>query len=427
MAELRMAQHNNGNNSTSQLLVKPVFHDFMGMKPSDSPVVLAPKAADVRLTEASPSSASVSIGGSSGGVRGPISTTSDVGSERQVGDHFEGVPFYSPRSDFSVSNRLVGRKRSDSDSTFMGSSRDGFTQVVPDSLQNTHLMKMLRNATGGERHRRSNDDEMFLGMQPLRPTSASPLFQPPSGSKVDANISKWEQSILMNVNHAMQHPTRGAQFTPFMHQLASNKIRDANPGPSFISQPAADEGSRTGIKGPGILSSINGTAAASDRTSSGLMLSGGRQKSGTSIVEPESSTPTSRHGLTSASRQMTIFYGGQAHVFDDVHPNKADVIMALAGSNGGSWSSTLSPKSTGKQVHESNVLNGENETGIASNVALSQELHGRLSFTGNYSHASGSGDRVSTPAGGHQGSITAKDTRSPVQAVETRSEDKRAH
>lgn len=65
---------------------------------------------------------------------------------------------------------------------------------------------------------------------------------------------------------------------------------------------------------------------------------------------------------------MTIFYGGQAHVFDDVHPNKvillslclntfifklymnanvslqADVIMALAGSSGGSWSTDLSHK-----------------------------------------------------------------------------------
>ncbi|KAJ7958719.1 protein TIFY 8 [Quillaja saponaria] len=426
MAELRMAQHNNGNNSTSQQLVKPVFHDFMGMKPSDSPLVLAPKTADVRLTEASLSSASVSLGGSSGGARGPISTTSDVGSERQVGNHLEGVPFYGPRSDISVteiSNRLVGSKRSHLDSTLMGSSRDGFPQMVPDS----HLMKMVRNAAGGERHRRSNDEETFLGMQPLRSTSASHLVQPPSGSKVDANISKWERSIIMNVSPAMQHPPRGAQFTPIIHQLASNKIKDANAGPSFVSQSAADEGSRTGIKGPGILSSISAAAAASDRTSSGLILSGCRQKSGTNIVEPESSTPPSRHGLTSASRQMTIFYGGQAHVFDDVHPNKADVIMSLAGSNGGSWSTTLSPKSTGKPVNESNMLSGENETGLASNMPFSQELHGRLSFTGNSSHAIGSGDRVSTPAGVHQGSIKAKDTGSPVQAAEPRSEDKRAH
>lgn len=39
---------------------------------------------------------------------------------------------------------------------------------------------------------------------------------------------------------------------------------------------------------------------------------------------------SSQHGLTSASRQMTIFYGGQAHVFDDVHPHKvrSDLHMA---------------------------------------------------------------------------------------------------
>lgn len=77
MAVLRMAQHNNGNHSASQQLVKPIFHDFMGMKPTDSPVVLAPKTADVRLPEGS---ASVSVGASSGGARGPLSTTSDIAS-----------------------------------------------------------------------------------------------------------------------------------------------------------------------------------------------------------------------------------------------------------------------------------------------------------------------------------------------------------
>lgn len=30
----------------------------------------------------------------------------------------------------------------------------------------------------------------------------------------------------------------------------------------------------------------------------------------------------SRQRIESASRQMTIFYGGQAHVFDKVHPDK---------------------------------------------------------------------------------------------------------
>lgn len=30
----------------------------------------------------------------------------------------------------------------------------------------------------------------------------------------------------------------------------------------------------------------------------------------------------SSRGVTCVRRQMTIFYAGQAHVFDDVHPDK---------------------------------------------------------------------------------------------------------
>lgn len=67
--------------------------------------------------------------------------------EKQVSNHLEGVPYYGPRGDFSgteISNRLVGNKRSNSDSTFMGSSRDAF-QMVPDSFQNSQLMKVTLN------------------------------------------------------------------------------------------------------------------------------------------------------------------------------------------------------------------------------------------------------------------------------------------
>lgn len=67
--------------------------------------------------------------------------------EKQVGNHLEGVPFYGTRGDFSgaeISNRLVGNKRSNSESSFMGSSRDAF-QMVPDSFQNSHLMKVTLN------------------------------------------------------------------------------------------------------------------------------------------------------------------------------------------------------------------------------------------------------------------------------------------
>ena len=150
------------------------------------------------------------------------------------------------------------------------------------------MIQVLRNAAGGEKLRRPNDDEALLGMQSLKPTSAS-LFQPPTSSKVDAN--KWERSFLMKIGPSMQHPPRGGQLTPFVHQIASNKMRDSNAVPSFISQSAADEGSRTGIKGPAILSSINPTATATEKTSSAVFLGGSRPKPVTNVVDPESSTP----------------------------------------------------------------------------------------------------------------------------------------
>lgn len=95
MAVLIMAQQGVPNNATTnnssqqqkqkqeEQLLKPIFHDFLGMKPGDSPVVLAPKASDCRLSEVSPS-ASASLGASSGGGRGPISTTSDLGSGQSL-------------------------------------------------------------------------------------------------------------------------------------------------------------------------------------------------------------------------------------------------------------------------------------------------------------------------------------------------------
>lgn len=64
--------------------------------------------------------------------------------ERHAGNHLEGVPFYGHRSDFSdtgPSNRLIGNKRSSSETAFMGTTRDAF-QMAPDSIQNSHLMKV---------------------------------------------------------------------------------------------------------------------------------------------------------------------------------------------------------------------------------------------------------------------------------------------
>ncbi|KAH8504275.1 hypothetical protein H0E87_011805 [Populus deltoides] len=411
------SSHNNSvyvNNSTATSQqqqkqdLKAMFHDFLGMKgTTDSPVVLAPKNKD-----GSPS-ASASLGASSGGGRGPLSSTSDLASERQAGNHLEGIPFYGPRSDISgpeISNRLAGSKRSNSDSAFTG-SRDGIPQMAHDSIESLHLMKMLKNGGGRERPRRSNDDEVFYGMQPMRPSSASLILQPSAGSRLDANVSKQDRSIPMGIG---AYPPRGGQFVPFTHQVPTNRFRDTNAGPSIVSQSAADEGSRTGIKGPGILSSINAGSGISEKNSSRGLPSGGKPKTGIHISEPESSNPSSRQGLASASRQMTIFYGGQAHVFDDVHPNKADVIMALAGSNGGSWSTTYSPKPNASPGSESYMTSGGE-----------YELRGRLSVTGNATRGVGSSDRISTPTGVHHGSIViAKETRNAVQAGEPSNEEK---
>ena len=149
---------------------------------------------------------------------------------------------------------------------------------------------MLRNGAGGERPRRSNEDEVFLGMRPMRPSSASLVLQPPTGSILEGNASKCERSVPM-IGSVVQYASRGGHFVPFVHQVSSNRFKDTNVGPSVISQAAADEGSRTGIKGPGILSSINASGAPTEKTSSGVMPSGGRLRSGAHISDPESSVP----------------------------------------------------------------------------------------------------------------------------------------
>jgi len=56
--------------------------------------------------------------------------------------------------------------------------------------------------------------------------------------------------------------------------------------------------------------------------------------------------PSGHQVASPTSRQLTIFYGGQAHVYDDIPPEKAQAIMALAGSNGRSWCTTYSPRPT---------------------------------------------------------------------------------
>lgn len=127
------------------------------------------------------------------------------------------------------------------------------------------------------------------GDKPLpRPTSSLILQAPLS--------SKSELSGPVTVGWASQYPPREAQFGSVVQLLPSKRFRDPNSNsvPSIISHPAADEGSRTGIRGSSvILTSIKNAnvGGASERNStSGGLPSGGMAKSSIRISEPESST-----------------------------------------------------------------------------------------------------------------------------------------
>lgn len=70
--------------------------------------------------------------------------------------------------------------------------------------------------------------------------------------------------------------------------------------------------------------------------------------------------------------------------------------MALAGSNGGSWSTSFSPNSGVKPSGgEAIPVSGENDTILAGKAVLSsKEIHARSYVHGNSSHGIGSNERM---------------------------------
>ncbi|XP_022981322.1 protein TIFY 8-like [Cucurbita maxima] len=411
---------NGENKSTRQVqpLGNAIFHDFLGIRTKDASILSAAKTPDVSLSEASsPSSA---LASSSGG-RGLLSAASDLASENQVGGYLEGVPFCSPRNEKSgpeKSSWIAGIKRSNPDSGFVGSYRNQIPHVPSDSLERSHTMKMLQTGPGGDRSRyndnetlqtgpggdrpRYNDNEaVYYSMKPPKFASYS-LTQHSLGTRFNPSVTKWERPIPLNTSSAQNSPL-GIPLMPRVHQVGSSSSREFNVAPSSVSQPAADEGSRTGMKSPGLLSSIN--VGNDGRHSSQMLLSCDKQKSKTEGLEYKSSNPPSQQGLDSNNTKMTIFYGGQAHVFDDVPPNKADIIMALAGSNGGSWSTALAPKL--------------NVTGISSDQQSAKAYHGTIP-TGR-----GVGDTListQTDVGNRPRSVQVKETREPVCTADPKAE-----
>lgn len=127
-------------------------------------------------------------------------------------------------------------------------------------------------------------------MQPPRIASSSltkhshgTIFNP------SVTVSKWERPMPLNMSSA-KNSLVGSRFVPRLHQVGSNSSREINVAPSSISQSAADEGSRTGMKSPALLlSSIN--AGHDGRYSSQLLLSCEKQKSKTEGLEYKSFDP----------------------------------------------------------------------------------------------------------------------------------------
>ncbi|KAJ0251907.1 Protein TIFY 8 [Hirschfeldia incana] len=332
-----MMNRNNNDDVDSRLRQreqdKLLFHDFLGSKTA---ALASTSLSDHKLPLDKAAKQATASASSAGGLGG-LSSTSDLGSGG--GSHLDGIHLFGQRREASgsiMSNRFSGNKRSNSDSHIT-------TQEHPETL---HWSKLLRSGPG---------------------------------------------SHSMNV--ANNCPRGGGQISHLLHQLSSSRFKDEN----VVAQTAADEGSRTGMKGPRIMSSYT--------------MQNPRK---VECVTPSSAG--NRKDLTSSTKQMTIFYGGQAHVFDDVHPNKADVIMALAGSSGGSWSTDLSHKlKTKNNTSDGPYKQGQLYEGGSSRETpfLAPEIRGRPV----HHDTSSACHRIFTqPGREHQGGIISRrrDTRDPV-------------
>ncbi|CAL9113051.1 unnamed protein product [Musa textilis] len=298
----------------------PCFHDFLGMtvhcaeKPP--PLDLLSRAGHSGTADGA-YAASVVV--SAAGHRGLMSPTSDLGSERQGVKGSEVFHFHGRKSAVPgpyVGNTLSGRKRSCSESINSGSI-NRVHPVCSDSLESSCLVKMFGKEVVSEHLGKSRDDKIMLSMlRSPRPTS---LILHPLSSRSDSPTSKEEQSMSKYSGQLSNHASRFSQAGMYL-----------------------DDGSQTAIGGSGVVCTDNPINMAFGRNSAGFL---NKPKSSLAI-ESEPSNIVRHSTTSSAGRQMTIFYAGQAHVFDNVQPNKADVIMALAKINGGSWSTSHSSKSS---------------------------------------------------------------------------------
>ncbi|KAG0485019.1 hypothetical protein HPP92_009098 [Vanilla planifolia] len=269
---------------------------------------------------------------------GLVSGNTDPANVGQVMNNSDVFVIHGRKNDSSRPNgrnAFSAKKRSYSDSAYMGFVTDKISPIHVDNPKCVRSPKMLGKEVNSEQFARYQNDEMQF---PPRPPSSIVLHSP-LGYRPEVLASKCEQSRTMNPSSMVHYPspiTRSGFLSAF------HASKDATVSSILTSQSAADEGSRTGIKGCEVVNVAASTSVAFDRSMAAVLPCSRWPKS--PIIKPDSSNSSRPHEMQNVGRQMTIFYAGQAHVFDDVHPNKAEVIMALAGSSGVSWSTTYSPK-----------------------------------------------------------------------------------
>ncbi|KAL3677041.1 hypothetical protein R1sor_026989 [Riccia sorocarpa] len=254
--------------------------------------------------------------------------------------------FYKPETE----NKLVRRR----DSPIGRESLEERLQISVEALENSRPQKLARVENKDDKVKirggAPSVDELRLGMQPPRlGTKGLPLI-PTAVPKpeIPSRLSKKPERPRPHFGGAVPGRLSQLEMSSERASAALGLEHDVLPA---IAPPAADEGSRTGMKGSqleellnSVQQSTQATAAVSSGPASHVAPRRPKVSCHTGGGDP---LITTRHQFTPpASRQLTIFYGGQAHVFDEVPPDKATQIMQLAGSSGRSWSTSYSSKQT---------------------------------------------------------------------------------
>lgn len=125
---------------------------------------------------------------------------------------------------------------------------------------------MFHSKDGSEPSRHKHGDEMIAGGQGPRPVLSAYRYQPMS-FRHERAMPNADWSLPVNVGYGTHHRSPFSRLSPYESEHSPGRQKDAS-SVTLISQRAADEGSRTGIKGSNILNIVNSSSANFARHSS---------------------------------------------------------------------------------------------------------------------------------------------------------------